>query len=86
MAGTMRTNKQRLNLSWRYLRALFSRITGEWRTMVEPQVPAEEMEEKIGESLVIEFEVTPVDILHFQSPPEPGTTAETALPENPIER
>ena len=44
------------------------------------------MEEKIGESLVIEFEVTPVDILHFQSPPEPGTTAETALPENPIER
>jgi uncharacterized hydrophobic protein (TIGR00271 family) len=39
----MRTNKQRLNLSWRYLRALFSRITGEWRTMVEPQVPAEEV-------------------------------------------
>ena len=44
------------------------------------------LEEKIGESLVIDFEVTPVDILHFQSPPEPGTTAETALPENPIER
>jgi uncharacterized hydrophobic protein (TIGR00271 family) len=39
----MRTNKQRLNLSWRYLRALFRRVTGEWRTMVEPQVPAEEV-------------------------------------------
>ena len=42
------------------------------------------MEEKIGESLVIDFEVTPVDILHFQSPPELETTTETALPANQI--
>jgi hypothetical protein len=43
------------------------------------------MEEKIGEPLVIKFEVIPVDILSFQSPSEVETTAETPLPENKIE-
>ena len=44
------------------------------------------MEEKIGEPLIIEFEVIPVDILHFKSSPELKTTTETALPEKLIEK
>jgi hypothetical protein len=43
------------------------------------------MEEKIGEPLIIEFEVIPVDILHFKSSPEVETTVKTASPENLIE-
>ena len=43
------------------------------------------LEEKIGEPLVVKFEVIPVDILNFQSPPEVETMAEPPLPENQIE-
>jgi hypothetical protein len=43
------------------------------------------MEEKIGEPLVVKFEIIPVDILSFQSPPEVETTVGTSLPENIIE-
>jgi uncharacterized hydrophobic protein (TIGR00271 family) len=32
-----------MTLVWRYLRALFSRFSGEWKTMVEPRVAAEEI-------------------------------------------
>jgi hypothetical protein len=43
------------------------------------------LEEKIGEPLIVIFEVIPVDILNFQSPPEVETTVEPPLPENQIE-
>jgi len=36
-------NKQMFTLAWRCLRAWFSRLTGECRTMVEPRVAAEEV-------------------------------------------
>jgi hypothetical protein len=36
------------------------------------------LEEKIGEPLVVKFEVIPVDILNFQSPPDP-----VSLPSKP---
>jgi uncharacterized hydrophobic protein (TIGR00271 family) len=41
--STIKKNKQMLTLAWRYLRAWFRRLTGEWRTMVEPRVAAEEV-------------------------------------------
>jgi uncharacterized hydrophobic protein (TIGR00271 family) len=43
-ARTINKDKQPLTLAWRYLRALFLRLTGEWRTMVEPRVSAEEVD------------------------------------------
>ena len=43
------------------------------------------LEEKIGEPLIVTFEVIPVDILSFQSPPEVEATAGAPLPENQIE-
>lgn len=39
----MKQSKQPLTFAWRYLRALFSRFSGEWKTMVEPRVAAEEI-------------------------------------------
>ena len=39
----MKNHKQPLILTWRYLRTLFRRLTGEWRTMTEPRVSAEEV-------------------------------------------
>ncbi|MEN8133611.1 MAG: hypothetical protein ABFS45_26295, partial [Pseudomonadota bacterium] len=39
----MKKHKHPLILSWRFLRALFRRLTGEWRTMTEPRVAAEEV-------------------------------------------
>ena len=39
----MKKHKNPLILAWRYLRALFRRLTGEWRTMTEPRVAAEEV-------------------------------------------
>jgi uncharacterized hydrophobic protein (TIGR00271 family) len=39
----MKKNKNPLILAWRYLRALFRRLTGEWRTMTEPRVATEEV-------------------------------------------
>lgn len=38
----MKKNQHPLHLSWRYLRAMFRRLTGEWRTMTEPRVAAED--------------------------------------------
>ncbi len=38
----MKKHKALLILAWRNLRALFLRLTGEWRTMVEPRVAVEE--------------------------------------------
>lgn len=39
----MKRSKQPMSLAWRYLRAAFFRFSGEWKTMVEPRVAAEEI-------------------------------------------
>jgi hypothetical protein len=39
----MKKHKHPLILAWRYLRALFPRLTGEWRMMTESRVAAEEV-------------------------------------------
>ena len=39
----MKQQKQRLSLAWRYMRILFYRFSGEWKTMAEPRVAAEEI-------------------------------------------
>ena len=39
----MKKHKNPLILAWRFSRALFRRLTGEWRTMTEPRVAAEEI-------------------------------------------
>ncbi|MEA3274610.1 MAG: DUF389 domain-containing protein [Pseudomonadota bacterium] len=42
--GTMRRGTHPLRLSWRYVRAKFFRLTGEWRPLLEPRIAPEQMD------------------------------------------
>lgn len=46
-AEIMTRQKRPLSLAWRYLRAFFRRLTGEWRTLSEPRVATEVIAESM---------------------------------------